>query len=78
MTKRCTYLESMLTNIERQNQTLQDRSNDLEWRSLRENLLFYGIKEDKGENCEEVVKDCISCALEIEENISLDRVHRLG
>ena len=72
----CTDLGSMLTNIESQNQTLQDRSNHLEWRGLRENMLVYGIKEDKGENCEEVVMDFISSALKIEENISLDREHR--
>ncbi|KAH3839541.1 hypothetical protein DPMN_112973 [Dreissena polymorpha] len=45
---------------------------------MRENLLFYGCPEVLNENCEETVKSIISKKLRIVENITLDRVHRLG
>ncbi|KAH3806358.1 hypothetical protein DPMN_134677 [Dreissena polymorpha] len=45
---------------------------------MRENLLFYGCPEVLNENCEGTVKSIISGKLRIVENITLDRVHRLG
>jgi hypothetical protein len=47
---------------------------------MRENLIFYGIKEDQqNENCEELVKNVCSEYLQIDaSNLSFDRVHRLG
>ena len=43
------FVENM-KNFESQTQKLDNKINDLESRSMRENLLFYGIKEDDGEN----------------------------
>ncbi|KAH3882520.1 hypothetical protein DPMN_006460 [Dreissena polymorpha] len=45
---------------------------------MRENLLFYGLRENQQENCEQLIKQVISQRLEIVDNIIFDRVHRLG
>lgn len=65
-------------NFEAKTQELDTKLNDLEARSMRENLLFYGFKENDGENCEDLILDLIKTKLEIDSNISLDRVHRIG
>ena len=54
------------------------KCNDLESRSMRENLLFHGFDESNGEECEQVIKDFIANKLEIDTIITLDRTHRLG
>lgn len=74
----CKEFEKSLSNMKLQNQKLEDKTNDLEFRGLRENLLFHGIKELPSENCKEIIKTFISDTLGIEENIVLDRAHRLG
>lgn len=51
---------------------------DIQWRSMRENLLFCGLAEAEGENCERKVKEFIQTELHINKDIQLDRVHRLG
>ena len=50
---------------------------------MRENLIFTGIAERRdlarvNDNCERMVKDFIRTELHIENEISFDRVHRLG
>ena len=83
-------IESKLNTLERnqaetvtQIEHTNDRVTDLQWRSMRENLLFCGIQEvqnfrEEGENCEQEVKEFIREALNIESEIKLDRCHRLG
>jgi hypothetical protein len=63
--------------------TTNEKVIDLQWRSMRENLIFYGIQEaqnfsENGENCEERVKDFIKNILGLEDQIEMDRAHRLG
>jgi len=56
-----------------------DRITDVQWRSMRENLIFSGIPEGgKEENCEQVVKEFLYNCMKIDKNIPFDRVHRLG
>ncbi|KAH3781429.1 hypothetical protein DPMN_159256 [Dreissena polymorpha] len=50
----------------------EQKTNDLEARSMRENLLFYGCPEVLNENCEGTVKSIILERLRIVENITLD------
>ncbi|XP_062598989.1 protein unc-13 homolog C-like [Saccostrea cucullata] len=48
---------------------------------MRENLLFYGVDEaPKGEqeNCEDIVKRICSANLELEDDILIERAHRIG
>ncbi|KAH3843416.1 hypothetical protein DPMN_116933 [Dreissena polymorpha] len=45
---------------------------------MRENLLFYGLRENQQKNCEQTTKQVIWERLEIVDNIIFDRVHRQG
>jgi hypothetical protein len=57
---------------------------ELKSRSMRDNLLFFGIPEEKGEkdsDCVNKVLDLIENKLQVEnasENIKLHRAHRIG
>ena len=74
----------MVTTLEQEKQVMTGKIEDKEFRSMRENLIFYGLPEAAGiamgpENCEEKVKAFISDQLKEEaHNIVFDRVHRLG
>ena len=67
--------------LRQKNAALESKVTDLESRSMRDNLLFYGIPE-KGqyENCEELIKQVCVETLELEEaeTMNFDRVHRIG
>ena len=54
--KQCSDLEKRATECESQKGRVQDKLNDLESRSMRENLLFLGIDETQNEDCAEKVK----------------------
>lgn len=58
--------------------TLEYRSIDMEARSRRNNLLFKGLVEGKKENCAQTIIDFIRTHLKINEEIPIQRVHRLG
>lgn len=62
-------------------ETLQREITDLKCRSMRDNLLFFNIPEEKDENCEAKVLDIIESKLKIADaktNIKLQRTHRVG
>ena len=74
-------------------QTLQDKHQkqqetcekltDIQWRIMRDYLIFSGIPEErqfreKGEHCEEVIQNLTSTELQIPDQLSIDRAHRLG
>ena len=44
---------------ERNRETMNEKLLDLESRSMRENLMFYGLPESTPDNCEQLVKDLI-------------------
>ena len=70
----------MIKTLETKNRTQEDKTNDLEFRSIsnRENLLFHGIEESQNENCELLDKRFIAENLEIWKDIKIDRAQRLG
>ena len=43
-----------------------------------QNLLFHGINETQNENCEILVKQFITEKLNITQDVTIDRAHRLG
>ena len=54
---------------------------DLEARSMRDNLMFYGLLEGgDAENCGQKVKEMVANELHVEKahDILFDRVHRVG
>jgi DNA repair exonuclease SbcCD ATPase subunit len=78
LSKQCEQFQNTIEKLELKNITLESKANDLEARSMRENLLFHGIAETNGENCETLVKSFITDTLNIKEQITLDRAHRIG
>lgn len=60
-----------------------EKITDIQWRSMRENLIFSGIPEttdyfENGEDCEQTIHEFIKNELHTEDNIQFDRAHRLG
>ena len=51
---------------------------DVQWRSMRENLIFTGVKEETDENPEMTLRTFMSETMKINDEVPLDRVHRLG
>ena len=78
LSKKCHDFEGIVKKMEDKNATLEEKTNDLEFRSLRENLLFHGIPEGQNENCETLVKQFVADKLNIGHEITIDRAHRLG
>ena len=76
----CVELEKTTSALQNDKSTLQSKINDLEYRSMRDNLLFYGIPESNGEDCEIRVRQFLGEKLELPqaEKVSFDRVHRVG
>ena len=51
---------------------------DLQDRSMRDNLIFSNVPQTRGENCEDVVKKIIRDQIGIKEPVAFERVHRMG
>lgn len=75
-------------SLKRSNEELLERlarverkADDLEGRSRRNNLLFYGLDREENEtdiSCEERLRELLTDQLELAEDIEFDRVHRVG
>ena len=60
---------------------LEKKADDLEGRSKRNNLLFYGIdreEDETTESCEDRLRDIFTDKLELSGDIEFDRVHRIS
>jgi hypothetical protein len=72
-------VEEQMKQMEEEIKQMSDKMIEYESRSMRNNLIFYGIEEKEQENCEIEIKKFISEKLEIDtENMILDRTHRMG
>lgn len=88
ITKKQTEIDNLLKrmqNIEKENEekqaTLKADIKDLRCRSMRDNLIFYKIREEKDENCENKILDFIENQMHIDNaktEIKLHRAHRIG
>ena len=78
LNNRCKEFEDSVQELKVKNEMLAAKANDLEFRSLRETLLFHGILETPKEDCETLVKQFIAEKFEIAQDIIIDRAHRLG
>jgi hypothetical protein len=76
----CQKLDNNLKESKKREETTTDKILDLEARSMRDNLIFYGINEtEQNENCEELVKTLIQTKLQLDTtDMQFDRAHRLG
>lgn len=79
--KSCQGLEQDAKYLKDKNEVFGSKLTDLESRSMRDNLLFYGIQEGgNAENCDELVKGFCADILKIQtaNEMKFDRAHRLG
>jgi outer membrane murein-binding lipoprotein Lpp len=60
---------------------LEKKVDDLEGRSRRNNVLFYGLDKEENEtsaDCEARVRELLTDKLELSRDVEFDRVHRVG
>ena len=82
--KRCDTMEERVGEMEKRNQIaqdvlimLEDRSIDQEARSRRNNLMFYGVREDDREDCMVMIKKMLKECCNIKDLV-IERAHRTG
>lgn len=78
-----TELKNRLVTLEQSQAANDDKLVDMQWRGMRENLVFSGIPEsqlsrDEYEDCESLIRAVIREDMQIMRHIEFDRVHRLG
>ena len=78
--EKCECMEKNTSDYAQQNAKLESKVSELESRSMRDNLMFYGITEMQNEECEQLIKQFCREKLEVSEaqNLTFDRVHRVG
>ena len=76
--KRVAEIETVLRSHSERLKLLEYRSLDIEVRSRRRNLLFKGVPENKFENCFTEARIFIRDKLRIDQDMYLERAHRLG
>ena len=70
--------EGEIEKLTEKNEELSEQILDLRCRSMKYNLIFTGICEEKHENTEKVLRNFLAEQLEIEFNIEFTSVHRFG
>ena len=70
------YLATSLHKLELENKSLKERPINQECQSRRDNLLFYGFKENAAEDCEKIVT-LVSMDIN-EEIVRIGKGHRKG
>ncbi len=79
--QRLEALEERVTVLEQEKQQLAVKLEGLENEKRRNNIIVYGMPEEEQENSEqseEKVKELIKDKLNIEDEIGIERVHRIG
>jgi septal ring factor EnvC (AmiA/AmiB activator) len=79
LSKQCKHFQNTIEKLELKNVSLEANANELEARSMRENLLFHEIEKANGENCEALVKTFIKTPLTLKTRLLwLYRAHLIG
>lgn len=78
--KKCDSLDSKSKVLEKEKDELESKLDDIESKSLRTNLLFYGIAEQDTENCINSVKDVCKSILDMPDASQhlIERANRIG
>ncbi len=72
-------LVQQMVSVQAENTKLKEAFLDLEARSMRDNLMFYNLPEEEGEDCELKLTRFIKEEMEVGvEGLDLARVHRIG
>jgi hypothetical protein len=78
----CSTLGGSCMQLDRDKKKLESKVQDLEWRSMKENLMFFGIQEHASEtgDCSEIIRDFCKTRLEMDnaQTMEIDRAHRIG
>ena len=74
-----TYIENRIAEeLEKMKETDEKMQNSMtDLRSMRDNLIFTGIPEQKGEDTEELLQDFIQRKYKLDYTISFERVNRI-
>ncbi|VDI16694.1 Hypothetical predicted protein [Mytilus galloprovincialis] len=67
-----------LQKIFKANEKLNNDLESIKCESMRDNLLFHGIKESEGEDCALIIKSMCENNLEIEDELNIKSAFRLG
>ena len=76
--KQMKEMKEMCRKIDIENKALKRKSIEIEANSRRSNLLFFGIPENKDENCTDVLKTFFDKQLGITTPVVIQRAHRFG
>lgn len=71
-------MERDLVSIKEANESLQNSVTDLKARSMRDNLIFSGIPEERHEDTEAVLQEFIQKKYKLDYEVPFERVHRMG
>ena len=75
-------LKSVNSDLQARMDRMELKTDDLECRSKRNNLIVYGIprssEKETSQDCEEMMKDFCTDRLELSNDVSFDRVHRIN
>jgi chromosome segregation ATPase len=78
----CSTLGGSYTQLNRDKKNLESKVQDLEWRSMRENLMFFGIPEQTSEtgDCSVIIREFCQTQLCMDntQDFEIDRAHRIG
>jgi hypothetical protein len=66
------------TELDKKQTEMQKSIVDLKSRSMPDNLVFCGIQEEREEDCEKILQEFFRNKLKISQDISFERVHRIG
>ncbi|XP_069122222.1 uncharacterized protein [Argopecten irradians] len=70
-------LQKSLDTLQAKNDVLVNSVTELKWRSMKNNLVFSGLREEDGEDTEAVLREFLSVELGIS-RVELGNVHRFG
>ena len=77
--KRISSIEPVISSHEDRIRLLEYKSIDLEARSHRNNYLFYGLKENRLEDCKDIICQFVSVELNVSISVQdISRAHRVG
>lgn len=79
--KSCEKIEQQNIELNEQKEVMNDKLLDLEFRDMKQNLMFYGIAETapgNSEDCYKLTKDIIRDQIDIQDPILFDNAHRVG
>ena len=72
-----TKTEDMKKLVE-ENSKLKEGLLDVKCRSMKNNLIFTGLSEQEGENCEGLLRDFLYYEINIDKDIQFGNIHRFG